>query len=206
MQRRLNGRDILYFGGIGLILVSIVLTMYMIDRQWQKMARMEQVMLEQADDLREIGVQVRNLDARLAQGVKLSGSAAADAAPSGIPAAFQRAYEMTQREDYASGDWLVQAFGVNLKSLTPFISEDAYSSEIQGFIQESLLVRNPQTLEWEGLLARDWSVSDDGLTFVFKLRDGLTFSDGAPLTAEDVAFTFRFIISFVRSSSAARWR
>jgi peptide/nickel transport system substrate-binding protein len=196
MQRRLNGRDILYFGGIGLILVSIVLAMYMIDRQWQRMARMEQIMREQADDLREIGVQVRNLDARLAQGVKLSANGGfSEATPSGVPAAFQRAYEVTRHEDYASGDWLVQAFGVNLKSLTPFISEDAYSSEVQGFIQESLLIRNPETLEWEGLLARDWSVSDDGLTFVFKLRDGLTFSDGEPLTAEDVAFTFRFIMT-----------
>ena len=196
MQRRLNGRDILYFGGIGLILVSIVLAMYMIDRQWQKMARMEQVMREQAEDLREIGVQVRNLDARLAQGVKLSATGGGtDRIPTGIPAAFKRAYETTRREDYASGDWLVQAFGVNLKSLTPFISEDAYSSEVQGFIQESLLVRNPETLEWEGLLARDWSVSEDGLTFVFKLRDGVTFSDGTPLSAEDVAFTFRFIMT-----------
>ena len=198
MQRRLNGRDILYFGGIGLILVTLVLSMYMIDRQWQKMARMEQVMREQADDLREIGVQVRNLDARLAQGVKLSsngGNPDSGGLATGIPAAFQRAYEMTRREDYAAGDWLVQAFGVNLKSLTPFISEDAYSSEVQGFIQESLLIRNPDTLEWEGLLAKDWSVSEDGLTFVFKLRDGLTFSDGTPLTAEDVAFTFRFIMT-----------
>jgi peptide/nickel transport system substrate-binding protein len=196
MQRRLNGRDILYFGGIGLILVTLILAMYMIDRQWQKMARMEQVMREQAEDLREIGVQVRNLDARIDRGVKMSvADSAQGAASSGVPAAFQRAFDVTQRADYAPGDWLVQSFGVNLKSLTPFISEDAYSSEVQGFIQESLLIRNPETLEWEGLLARDWSVSEDGLTFVFKLRDGVTFSDGTPLTAEDVAFTFSFIMT-----------
>jgi peptide/nickel transport system substrate-binding protein len=195
MQRRLNGRDILYFGGISLILVTIVLAMYMIDRQWQKMARMEQVMREQAEDLREIGMQLRNLDARIDQGVKVSAGQANAAATGAVPAAFARAYQVTERADYAAGDWLVQAFGVNLKSLTPFISEDAYSSEVQGFIQESLLIRNPETLEWEGLLARDWTVSEDGLTFVFTLRDSATFSDGTPLTAEDVAFTFRFIMT-----------
>lgn len=38
-------------------------------------------------------------------------------------------------------------------------------------------------------LAESWTVSDDGLTWTFKLRDGVMFSDGTPLTAEDVAFT-----------------
>jgi peptide/nickel transport system substrate-binding protein len=38
-------------------------------------------------------------------------------------------------------------------------------------------------------LAESYSVSDDGLTWTFNLRDGVVFSDGTPLTAEDVAFT-----------------
>ncbi|MCU7905454.1 MAG: peptide-binding protein [Candidatus Thiodiazotropha sp. (ex Epidulcina cf. delphinae)] len=194
MQRRLNGRDILYFGGLGLVLVTIILVMYMIDRQWQRMSGMEQLMREQAGDLREIGVQVRNLDQRIKQGVSLSqGSGSASDNP--LPAAFQRAYAVTQQADYSPGDWMVQAFGVNLKSLTPFISQDVYSSQVQSFILETLLIRNPDTLAWQGLLASEWSVSEDGLTFVFKLREGLRFSDGVALTAEDVAFTFRFIMT-----------
>jgi peptide/nickel transport system substrate-binding protein len=74
------------------------------------------------------------------------------------------------------------------------VSTDAYASEVQGYVEESLLTRNPETLEWEGLLARDWEVSDEGLTYVFHLRPGLIFSDGEPLTAADFAFTFRFIM------------
>jgi peptide/nickel transport system substrate-binding protein len=184
----------LYFGGLGVILITLILAMYMIDRQWQKMASMEQLMREQANDLREIGVQVRGLDARIDQGVVVSKQSAA-ASESGIPAAFQRAYAASQQPDYAEGDWMVQAFSVNLKSLTPFISADAYSSEVQGYIQESLLIRNPETLEWEGLLAESWTVSEDGLTFIFKLRDGLAFSDGTPLSADDVVFSFDFIMN-----------
>jgi peptide/nickel transport system substrate-binding protein len=194
MQRRLNGRDILYFGGLILVLITIVLVMYMIDRQWQKMSRMEQLMREQAGDIREITNQVRNLDQRIQQGVSLSDTKGASQQER-IPAAFQRAYAVTQMPDYSQGDWLVQAFGVNLKSLTPFISQDVYSSDVQGYILESLLIRNPDTLEWQGLLAREWSVSEDGLTFVFKLREGLQFSDGVPLTAQDVVFTFDFIMN-----------
>ena len=195
MQRRLNGRDILYFGGLVVLLIALVLAMYMVDRQWQKLAAMEQLMREQANDLRELGGQMRRLDQRIGQGVALSDSTPAGAENDRIPAAFLRAYETTRQPDYAEGDWLVQAFGVNLKSLTPFISADAYSSEVQGYIQESLLVRNPESLEWEGLLAKSWSVSDDGLTFIFKLHEGLNFSDGVPLTAEDVVFSFDFIMN-----------
>ena len=39
-------------------------------------------------------------------------------------------------------------------------------------------------------LARDWQISEDGLTYIFTLADGVTFHDGAPLTAEDVVWTF----------------
>ncbi|MCG8042942.1 MAG: peptide-binding protein [Candidatus Thiodiazotropha taylori] len=193
MQRRLNGRDILYFGGLAVVLITIILAMYMVDRQWQKMAQMEQLMREQAADIRNIGMQLRTLGRQVESGVNLTSQTPTDEGP--VPAAFERAYQATQQDDYAEGDWLVRAFGVNLKSLTPFISEDVYASTVQGYILESLLVRNADTLEWEGLLARQWEVSDDGLTFVFKLREGLRFSDGKPLTAEDVAFTFNFIMN-----------
>lgn len=38
-------------------------------------------------------------------------------------------------------------------------------------------------------LAKEWSISPDGLEYVFKLREGLKFHDGKPLTSADVAFT-----------------
>ncbi len=39
-------------------------------------------------------------------------------------------------------------------------------------------------------LATDMSVSNDGLTWTVKIRDGVSFTDGEKLTAEDVAFTY----------------
>ncbi len=39
-------------------------------------------------------------------------------------------------------------------------------------------------------LATDWQVSDDGLTYVFQLAEGVTFHDGSPFTAEDVVWTY----------------
>lgn len=59
-------------------------------------------------------------------------------------------------------------------------------------IQSTLTVTNPDlTVGYD--LATDLSVSEDGLTWTAKLRDGVVFSDGAPLTAGDVAFTYNTV-------------
>ena len=44
----------------------------------------------------------------------------------------------------------------------------------------------------EAVLA-DWSLSGDGRTYTFTLKEGLTFSDGTPVTAEDMAFTWTLL-------------
>ena len=44
-------------------------------------------------------------------------------------------------------------------------------------------------------LATDWTISDDGLTYTFSLREGVTFHDGTPLTAADVKFSLERIIN-----------
>ena len=44
-------------------------------------------------------------------------------------------------------------------------------------------------------LATDWSISADGLVYTFNLKEGVTFEDGSPFTADDVAFTFKRLVS-----------
>ena len=55
---------------------------------------------------------------------------------------------------------------------------------------QSTLVRTTKDLEIENDLATEYSCSDDGLTWTVKIRDDVKFTDGEPLTASDVAFTF----------------
>jgi peptide/nickel transport system substrate-binding protein len=45
----------------------------------------------------------------------------------------------------------------------------------------------------EPLLAREWAISDDGLRYTFKLRDGVKWHDGQPFTSADVAFSIKTI-------------
>lgn len=55
---------------------------------------------------------------------------------------------------------------------------------------EGLVGENSQTAEIEPALAESWEISEDGLEFVFTLREGLKWSDGEPLDADDVVFTY----------------
>ncbi len=54
--------------------------------------------------------------------------------------------------------------------------------------------------EIENSLVEDYEVSDDGLTYHFTLKDGIVFSDGTPLTAQDVKFTFERILKLPDSA------
>ena len=57
-------------------------------------------------------------------------------------------------------------------------------------VYEGLVDYEPGTTEVVGRLAEDFEVSDDGLTYTFTLREGVTFHDGSPLTAEAVQASF----------------
>jgi ABC-type oligopeptide transport system substrate-binding subunit len=59
---------------------------------------------------------------------------------------------------------------------------------------ESLTTLN-NDLEVVGVGAESWKASDDGLSWDFKLRQGLTFSDGRPVTAKDWVYTLRHSLS-----------
>lgn len=203
MGGRFTFKDFVLLTGILILLAVLLLVMYMIDRQWQKMAQMQALMEEQAMDIRGLRQTYGQLEQRMASG-DFKTSSSDSTSTDGISAAFKRAYAMTQQPDYAEGDWLISAFNTGLKTITPLVSSDAYASEVQSYVLESLLIRNPDTLEWEGLIARSWQVSDDGLVITFQLRDDVAFSDGKPVTADDVVFTFNFIMN--ESIAAPRQR
>lgn len=68
------------------------------------------------------------------------------------------------------------------------IVQNGPTQMVAGDIYESLL-RYDFDLKPEGQLAESWEISEDGKTYTFKLRDGVTFHDGEPFTSEDVKFT-----------------
>lgn len=80
-------------------------------------------------------------------------------------------------------------------SQSPTCSDPAQSTTNQTLyvtrqVVDSLTDQEPKTGELKPWLAQSWEVSPDAKTFTFHLADGVTFSDGTPLTAESVQQTF----------------
>ena len=75
------------------------------------------------------------------------------------------------------------------KTFDPLKVEDEASATIR-YLTGGVLVRvNRQTQELEPELAQGWKVSKDGRQITFRLRSGVSFSDGTPFSAGDVAYT-----------------
>ena len=82
------------------------------------------------------------------------------------------------------------ARGADAQKLDPADVDDGESVNTMAQIFEGLLGFAPGTLEVEPRLAESYSVSEDGLTYTFRLREGVQFHDGTPLNAETARFTF----------------
>ncbi len=77
-----------------------------------------------------------------------------------------------------------------LDSLNPFSVAGIDAFTVTGNILEALARSNPYTGEIEPVLAESWSLDPKNKTFRVKLRRGVVFHNGDPLTATDVKFTF----------------
>ena len=80
------------------------------------------------------------------------------------------------------------------KSFNPITSTEVSTSTFTALMFEGLLTRNGVTLEVEPNIAERWESSDDGIVWTFFIRPGVTWSDGAPLSAYDVEFTFNDLV------------
>lgn len=79
------------------------------------------------------------------------------------------------------------------------------AAEILFMITDTLVALEDDQKTVHPLLAKSWTVSPDGLTYVFELRDDVTFHSGRKLMAEDVVFSLKRLIDPATRSPAA-WR
>jgi len=92
------------------------------------------------------------------------------------------------------GDWLVWRLEDEPRTLNSIVATSAYARYIvSGNIFESLLEYDPDKFKLRPRLAESYEVSDDGLEISFRIRDDVCFSDGHPITADDVIFTYETI-------------
>jgi peptide/nickel transport system substrate-binding protein len=109
---------------------------------------------------------------------------AASTAPSVEPSASSAAAPK-------EGGTLVIAIPGDLNRTDPSLIDDANSSYVLQQIFEGLVTLKPGSgSEIVGQLADSWTISDDGLTYTFKLKSGIKFQDGTDFNAAAVKFNF----------------
>jgi peptide/nickel transport system substrate-binding protein len=89
----------------------------------------------------------------------------------------------------------VAMLGEGVDSLNPFLGFQSPSYEMWGLTYDYLVGYSMKDMSPEPDLATKWSSSPDGKTWTFTVRSGVKFSDGVPLTAKDVAFTYNRVLA-----------
>src|SRR5689334_18686442 len=91
----------------------------------------------------------------------------------------------------ASADSVVIGVPSEPDTLSPLLG---YGKDGNSKIFDGLLARDADLKLTPALAKALPQVADDGLTYTYTLRDGVKFSDGEPLTAADVVFTYRTVL------------
>jgi len=93
------------------------------------------------------------------------------------------------------GDGLIWCIQIEPGTLNDIVTSATWATRwiMSNNIFESMVEYEPDAFKYRGKLAEKFSISDDGLEIYFKLRDDIYFSDGKPITIDDVIFTFRTI-------------
>ncbi len=199
MENRFGIKDFFLFLLLGVLIVIVVVAMVQFDRQYRLV---DQTFNETRTLSEEVNRIKRSLAEIEAGGIALApvgGGSSESSGGGGLERGkgrddntdpFYQLADAQRMEGYARGDWFVDNFGTKIGRITPLVSSDVYATWIEYLVCEGMAQRDPYTLDFVPRLARGWEVSEDGLEMTFHLRRNATFSDGEPLTGEDVIFTF----------------
>lgn len=191
MNNRFGLKDFFQIVLLLAVLVLVWLSMLQRDREW----------VLQRDMLEKLGA----IEKKLASGVVASGPVRSSAqqtetsrdeswARPGVKIEWQKPWDFATdprtQPGFAEGGEFTEIFEAQPPKVTPNIASDVYGRRVIDRVCDTLGAYDPQTLEFRGVLAAAWQQDPAGLWIRVRLRDGLRFSDGEPLTAEDVRWTF----------------
>ena len=113
------------------------------------------------------------------------------------PSSYQAKFNLAEEPKSEPGKYggnLRQATISDPKTFNLWVAGETSSFDAVGPLYDGLNIRNAYTLKFEDRLADLPEISADGLTYTYKLKEGVVWSDGKPLTADDVVFTLDVIL------------
>lgn len=129
-------------------------------------------------------------------------SPAAAPAETGDDAAAESSESEAAADDGYTGGTLVYVGHQEVSGLSPNDAGPTVHWAMIYNIHEGLLLLD-ENYELQPALAESYEMSEDGLQYTFTLREGVTFHDGSPFTAEDVKYTFEFYSDVEAGSTIA---
>lgn len=100
------------------------------------------------------------------------------------------------------GELVISTIGEGPKTFNPCNSKDNTSSSMAGLMYDGLVTTDPRTGEVIPQLAKSFSI--EGNTYTINLRHGIKWSDGKPITADDVIYTYKEIVFAGLGNTATR--
>ena len=267
MENRFGLKDLIVCVLLVILIVVVLVAMVQFDRQWNDVKTINTQIGQMISEQARMRNQLNAMEDRFAGGIQIVPGSASNGSNGGAesPGSVQSGYDpfariKTAREnaDFAEGDWMIDAFGAKVPTITALTYKDLYGRRIQDHVLEALVTRDPVTLDTVPHIARSWQIKDNtdawksyivkrqavalteeevrkesgypesvdegdlaeaqaeyvarrlkegrtqgqiaqetecppALTITFQLRRGVVFSDGAPLTADDVVFSLELL-------------
>ena len=100
------------------------------------------------------------------------------------------------------GEMVISTIGEGPKTFNPCNTKDATSASMAGILYDGLLTTDPRTGEVIPQMAESFEIK--GNDYIIKLRKGLKWTDGKPITADDVIYTYKEIVFTGLGNTAAR--
>jgi len=268
MENRFGFKDLVLAVLLVVLILSVWLAMKQFDRQWEDVKQTQQEIKNLTSEQARTRNRLNDLQRLIERGVKVSAAPGSGGEAEHDP--FERIKAARAQEDFAEGDWLIDAFGTKVGNITALVYKSLYGRRIQEHVMESLLAIDPDTLEEKPHIAESWTIKDNSdawrafhekararygaqanadpgvyaselqaeikaasqkgeppkpgtserkeleeaareawikkqimadpqrmpaLEITFKLRKGVVFSDGHPLTSEDVVFSYELLMN-----------
>ncbi|MBL8746133.1 MAG: hypothetical protein JNK58_07235 [Phycisphaerae bacterium] len=193
MENRFGLKDLIYSLVLSVLAVALVLLMVQGERRWNETRALREAVERQTKLLSDLE---RRLNApSTPPGVPTTHAKTDSWARPGVPIITPPEWSFPSdprsRPDFAVGGTLTELFEGRIKSITPYMANDAFSFRIVNeSVCESLAALDAATLELRAGLAEAWQYDPEGRWLRVKIRDEARFSDGEPVTSEDVRFTF----------------
>ena len=182
------------------LLLGIALSMWLLmvqrDRQWVLLQRVDDRLLELEKRIQQIRVAPAGVASAVANSNAANSVATSDNAWARPGVKVEQWKAPTAATDpakipgYAVGGEFTELFEAQPAKLTPYISSDVYSTRVNDRVFESLGTFDPRTLKMVGQLADGWQIDPDGLWIRAHINPLAHFSDGHPVTSEDVRYTY----------------